>query len=339
MKAKLLGGLLGVLILSMFIGGCGPKLKDGEQYKPGEKIVIKFSHVVAEDTPKGMAAIKFAELAAKRTGGRVEVQVFPNSDLYTDGEEMKALKDGSVQMIAPSTSKLGHLFPRWQVFDIPYMFNTPEEIHRVMEGKVGRMLYEDFAGEGIIPVAFWDNGFKQMLNSVRPLKTVEDFNGLTFRIMMNSRILEEQFKGLGAIPVPMRFDEVNTALVNKTIAGQENTMSNVWSKEFYKYQPYITISNHGFMGYAVLVKEDFWRGLPVDVRETLEDVIREVTVWEREQAGILNERDLNRVKNAPGVYIHILSLREREEWKNGMGDIRNHALQIIGYGILNELGY
>ncbi|MCL6478480.1 MAG: TRAP transporter substrate-binding protein [Peptococcaceae bacterium] len=328
---------LAAFLIPFLLWGCGDRVVDREQVNPDEKIVIKFSHVVAEDTPKGLAARKFAELAAKKTGGRVEVQVFPNSTLYADGEEMKALRSGSVHIIAPSTSKLGDLFPRWQIFDVPFVFESIDDIHRAMNGNVGKALYADLEKGGIYPLAFWDNGFKQISNRVRPLVHPSDFKGLTFRIMINSAVLEEQFKLLGAIPVQMRFNEVYTALSSHTVDGQENTMSNIVSQKFYESQPYLTISNHGFLGYTVMADQKFWQGLPQDIRAKLEEAMDEVTRWEREQARLINERDMKTLLESKEVKVHFLTAEERKEWKKALAGLDAKLAEIAGPQLVSEI--
>lgn len=329
--------LLFIIFILALLPGCGEKLVDREQVNPGEKIVLKFSHVVAEDTPKGLAARRFADLAGKRTGGRVEVQVFPNSSLYADGEEMKALKSGAVQIIAPSTSKLGDMFPRWQVFDMPYAFNNAAEIHRAMNGNAGKTLYGDLEKGGIYPLAFWDNDFKQISNRVRPLVHPSDFIGLTFRIMINSTILEEQYRLLGAVPSQMRFNEVYSALSSHLVDGHENTMSNIVTHKFYESQPYLTVSNHGFMGYVVMADKNFWMSLPPDIRSTLEEIMNEVTEWEREQAKIINERDMKALMDSGKVKIHIQTPEEKEEFKRALKGLDKKMAEILGPQLFNDI--
>ncbi len=336
-KIKLLK-LCCLLVFLIILCGCGSRVADNEQVKPGEKIVLKFSHVVAEDTPKGLAARKFAELLEKRTGGRVEVQVFPNSTLYADGEEMTALRDGSVHIIAPSTSKLGDLFPRWQIFDVPYVFKDSNDVHMAMQGEIGKALYGDLEQGGIYPLAFWDNGFKQISNRIRPLVHPSDFRDLTFRVMMNSTILKEQFRCMGAIPIQMRFHEVYGALSSHAVDGQENTMSNISSQKFYESQPYLTVSNHAFMGYVVMMDKKFWQDLPPDIRVTIGEVMKEVTLWETQQAEIINQRDMKTIEESGKVNIHVQTPGEREEWKNSLKDLYIKLPNIVGPQLVNELG-
>ena len=334
---KLLKLALAALIILTALSGCTEELNDREQVNPNEKIIIKFSHVVSEDTPKGLAAKRFADLVNLRTGGRVEVQVFPNSTLYRDGEEMQALLSGAVQIIAPSTSKLGDMFPRWQIFDMPYAFENFADINRSMNGKIGWSLNEDLEKGGIQPLAFWYNGFKQVTNRERPIIHTGDFKNLRFRIMINSKILEEQFVRLGAIPIKMQFNEVYEALTSSTIDGQENTISNIVSQKFYETQPYLTVSNHGFLGYSVITSRDFWNELPPEVRTVIQETMQEVSQWEMEQASIINDRDMKKLRDSGKTDIHVQTPAEREEWEKALKNIDEILVEIAGPELAGEI--
>lgn len=326
-----------IALLALLLAGCDRRGPDGEQVNPREKIIIKFSHVVADDTPKGQAARRFARLVEERTKGRVEVQVFPNSTLYKDGEELDALMDGRVQMIAPSTSKLGSLAPQWQLLDLPYLFESEEEVHRVLDGEIGKRLFATLEGYNIHTLAFWDNGFKQMTNSKRPLVYPEDFRGLTFRVMINSSVLEEQFRLLGASAVQLPFNDVYQALAGGQVDGQENTMSNIYSQRFYQVQPYLTVSNHGFIGYVVLTNTGFWQSLPPDVRRVIEEAMAEVTAWEREQAARLNEENFQQVKESGQVKIHVQTAEEKARWQEALAPLYQKFRSMPGGELLDEV--
>lgn len=322
-----------VFLLNLFTG-CGERVEDSEQVSPEEKIVIKFSHVVAENTPKGLAAQRFAALVKERSKGRIEVQVFPNSTLYKDGEEIEALQAGTVQIIAPTTSKLSGLFPQWQVFDLPYAFRDEDTVHEAMNGHIGKQLYQGLSQHKMKALAFWDNSFKQMTNSQRPLIHPVDFTGLTFRVMINSNVLKRQFEKLNACPVEVSFDDLYRALESHSVDGEENTMSNISSKNLYKVQPHLTISNHGYMGYVVITNADFWSGLPEDVQSLLEETLLEVTNWEREQAFKMNQEDLERIISSGIVEVHFQSEAERKEWRETLKPIYDEFKGVIGEDLL-----
>src|SRR5262244_1923121 len=241
-----------------------------------QPIVIKFSHVVALDTPKGKAAEYFKKLAEERTKGRVKVEVYPNSTLYKDGEEMEALQLGSVQMLAPSVAKFGPLGAReFEVFDLPYIFDNFEQLHKVTEGQVGKALFQKLETKGIIGLAFWDNGFKDF-SANKPIKVPADYKGLKMRIQ-SSKVLGDEIKALGAIPQVMAFSEVDVSLQTKVVDGTENPPSNLYTQKMHEVQKYLTLSDHGYLGYAVIVNKKFWEGLPPDIRKTLEGAMADAT--------------------------------------------------------------
>lgn len=242
----------------------------------GQPIIIKFTHVVAPDTPKGKAADRFAQLAAAKTGGAVKVEVYPNSQLYKDKEELEALQLGSVQMAAPSLAKFGPLgVKEFEVFDLPYVFPDKTVLKRVVEGPIGASLMEKLKPQGIYGLAFWDNGFKQMTAN-RPLHLPEDFRGLKMRVQ-SSKVLEAQMRALGAIPQVMAFSEVYQAMQTGVVDGSENTPSNIYTQKFYEVQKDMTISDHGYIGYAVIVNLKFWNDLPPNIRAQLEEAMAEAT--------------------------------------------------------------
>jgi len=328
---------LAVIIFILTCTGCSQRVTDHEQVNPKDKIIIKFSHVVAENTPKGLAAQRFANIVHARTGGRVEVQVFPNSTLYADGEEMEALKSGAVQIIAPHTSKISDMFPKWQIFDLPFAFDNRLEVYAAVDGEIGKKLTKELPEQNLLALAFWDNGFKQMTNDVRPLIRPQDFRGLNFRVMINSNVLKEQFRLLGARPVELPFNCVYKALQTGEVDGQENTMSNIYSKKFYQLQPYLTVSNHGYIGYVVITNKTFWEGLPPDIRNILKDVMAEVTQWERTQAAELNAKNYKQIKNLNCVEIHELTEEEKQVWKNTFKPLYNSFKPVIGEDLINNL--
>jgi len=294
-----------------------------------DPIVIKFSHVVAPDTPKGKAADKFKALAEARTQGRVKVEVFPNSQLYKDHEEMEALQRGAVQMLAPSLSKFGPLGVReFEVFDLPYIFPNKATLYATMDGAVGKNLFAKLEPKGIKGLAYWDNGFKQM-SANRPLHKVADFEGLKMRIQ-SSKVLEAQMKALGANPQVMEFSEVYTGLRQGVVDGTENPVSNLYTQKMHEVQKHLTLSDHGYLGYAVIVNKKFWDGLPADVRKTLEDVIQEVTAYERDIAQKENNEALAKVKTAGTTTVYTLTPQEREAWRQALLPVHQQFESVVG---------
>src|SRR3982751_34469 len=262
-----------------------------------QPIVIKFSHVVAVNTPKGKGAEQFKKLAEERTGGKVKVEVYPNSSLFKDGEEMEALQLGSVQMLAPSVSKFGPLGAReFEVFDVPYVFDNYDELHKVTEGPVGKNLFKKLESKGITGLAYWDNGFKDM-SANKPLRKPEDFRGLKMRIQ-SSKVLDAEMRALGASPQVMAFSEVYQALQTGVVDGTENPPSNLYTQKMYEVQKYLTRSDHGYLGYAVIVNKKFWDGLPPDIRKTLDEAMADATKYADDIAKKENDDALEAVKKS-----------------------------------------
>ena len=248
-----------------------------------DPIVIKFSHVVAPDTPKGRAAEKFKALAEQYTDGKAKVEVYPNSQLYKDKEELEALQLGAVQMLAPSLAKFGPLGAReFEVFDFPCIFSDTASLHAVTQGQIGKDLLAKLDPKGIVGLAYWDNGFK-IFSANKPLKTPADFKGVKMRIQ-SSKVLEAQMRSLGAIPQVMAFSEAYQALQTGVVDGTENPPSNMYTQKMHEVQKNATLSNHGYLGYAVITNKNFWEGLPADVRAGLEKAMAEATEYANEIA-------------------------------------------------------
>src|ERR1700730_15890359 len=253
-----------------------------------QPIVIKFSHVVALDTPKGKGAEQFKKLTEERTKGRVKVEVYPNSQLYKDGEEMEALQLGSVQMLAPSVAKFGPLGVReFEVFDLPYIFETVADLHKVTEGSVGKLLFQKLESKGIAGLAYWDNGFKDF-SANKALKTPGDAKGLKMRIQ-SSKVLDAQIRAIGGIPQVMAFSEVYQALQTGVVDGTENPPSNFYTQKMNEVQKYLTLSNHGYLGYAVIANKKFCDALPADVRSVLETAMKDTTKFANDIAAKEND--------------------------------------------------
>ena len=253
---------------------CSARLSPRWRYRPcrptlKQPIIIKFSHVVANDTPKGKGALKFKELAEKYTNGKVKVEVYPNSQLFKDKEEMDALQLGSVQMLAPSTAKFAPLGAKeFEALDLPWLFKDDASYAKAMKGPVGKWLFKKLEPKGITGLAYWDNGF-HMVSANRPLLMPADFQGLKVRIS-GSKIADRYFRDVGAIPQIMAFSEVYQALQTGVVDGCENTPSNYLTQKFYEVQKDITVSNHAHLQYAVIVNSKFWNGLPADIRGQLD---------------------------------------------------------------------
>ncbi len=301
-----------------------------------QPIVIKFSHVVAVDTPKGHAAEYFKKLAEERTKGRVKVEVYPNSQLYKDKEEMEALQLGAVQMLAPSLAKFGPLGVReFEVFDLPYLFDNYDELHKVTRGPVGASLLKKLEPKGIIGLAYWDNGFKVM-SANKPLRAPQDFRGLKMRIQ-SSKVLDSQMRALGAIPQVMAFSEVYQALQTGVVDGTENPPSNLYTQKMHEVQKYVTVSNHGYLGYAVIVNKKFWEGLPADIRTILEGAMKDATKVADDEAKKDNENALEAVKKSGKSQIITLTDDEKKAWKKALVKVHQEQADRIGKDLIQSI--
>ena len=301
-----------------------------------EPIVIQFSHVVAVDTPKGQAAEYFKKLAEERTNGAVKVEVYPNSQLYKDKEEMEALQLGSVQMLAPSLAKFAPLgVKEFELFDLPFIFDGYDELHKVTTGPVGKKLLDKLSAKGVLGLAYWDNGFKVM-SANKPLRTPNDFKGLKMRIQ-SSKVLDAQMRALGAIPQVMAFSEVYQALQTGVVDGTENPPSNLYTQKMFEVQKYVTLSNHGYLGYAVLVNKKFWEGLPQDIRTQLESALADATQFANDIAKKKNDEDMESVKASGKCEVFTLTPEERAQWKAALIPVHKEMSSRIGAEILQEV--
>nr|WP_295974025.1 DctP family TRAP transporter solute-binding subunit [uncultured Bacillus sp.] len=307
---------------------------DEEQNGLKDQIIIHFSHVVAENTPKGLAAQKFSELVYEKTDGRVKVQVYPNGILYSDNNEVEALKKGKVQMIAPSYTNMTRIVPQWEVLDLPFLFQDYDHIKKVFTGDTGKQLLGYLNEKKMKGLAFWSNGFKQMTSDSRPLIEPEDFEGQTFRIMPGY-VLKRQFSVLGAQTITTSFTEVFSSLEKQMVTGQENTVSNIYSKGLYQYQPYLTLSNHGFLGYAVIVNQEFWDDLPQDIRTQIEEALQEATLWNMEMSIQMNTMQLEDMRAMDHVYIYELPEDAKERWKKRFETLYNEVEGETGQQLIN----
>ena len=299
-------------------------------------IIIKFSHVVAPDTPKGKGAQRFKELAEQRSNGRVRIELYPNSQLYKDKEEMEALQIGSVQMLAPSLAKFGPLgVKEFEVFDLPFIFKDQSAFRAVTDGSVGADLFKKLEPNGIKGLAYWDNGF-HIMSANRPLHHVADFKGLKMRIQ-SSKVLDAQMRALGAIPQVMAFSELYQALQSGVVDGCEGVPSNFYTQKTYEVQKHTTISNHGHLAYAVIVNKKFWDGLPEDIRSTLDGAVRDATTYANAIANTENAQALEKMRASGKTTIYALTPDETYEWKKALMPVHQEMESRLGKSTIDAV--
>ncbi len=301
-----------------------------------EPIVIKFSHVVATDTPKGQAAEYFKKLVEERTKGQVKIQIYPNSQLYKDKEELEALQMGSVQMLAPTTSKFGPMgFKEFEVFDMPYVFMNEDQVHKVTRGPVGNSLMQKLESRGIKGLAFWDNGFR-VFSANKPLKVPADIKGQKIRIN-SSKVNQAIIQSVGALPQTMALSEVYQAMQTGVVDGADGNVSNLYTQKQYEVQKYVVDTRHSYSGYAVVVNKPFWDKLPPDIRTTLESAMRDATVYNDQMA----EKDTNlayeRIKASGKTQVYVPSAAEKAEWVKAMQPAFNDIAPRIGMATINAV--
>jgi len=298
--------------------------------------IIKFSHVVALDTPKGKAAEYFKKLAEERTKGRVKVEVYPNSQLFKDGEEMEALQLGSVHMLAPSLAKFGPLGVReFEVFDLPYIFDDYNELHKVTQGPVGAALFKKLESKGIVGLAYWDNGFKVM-SANKPIRVPADYKGLKMRIQ-SSKVLGDEIKALGGIPQVMAFSEVYQSLQTGVVDGTENPPSNFYTQKMQEVQKYLALTDHGYLGYAVIANKKFWDGLPADIRSALDGAMKDATKFANDIAKKENDDSIEAVRKTGKTQILTLTADEKAAMKKALVVVHKENEARVGKDTIAEV--
>jgi len=322
----------GLLVAFAALVFAGTPLRAGEP----PPIVIKFSHVAAPQAHKSRAAEHFKALAERYTDGRVRIELYPNSQLYKDKEELEALQLGAVQMLAPSVSKFGPLgIKAFEVFDLPYIFAGYDELSKVTEGEIGRELLDRLKSKGLVGLAYWNNGFK-ILSAHSPLYGPDDVLGLKMRIQA-SKVIEAQMWALGALPQALAFSEAYQALSSGVVDGTENTPANMYNQKMYEVQKHATLTNHGYLGYAVISNDKFWSGLPADIRASLERAIAETTPIANKLALEENEQALDEMRQSGKTTFHEPSPAERAAWMAALLPVHDEMASRVGRDLIDRI--
>lgn len=302
----------------------------------GEPIVIKFSHVVAADTAKGKAAELFKKIAEQKTRGAVRIDVFHNSTLYKDKEEIEALQLGAVQMVAPTPGKFGPMgLKEFEALDLPFLFDNFDEEMQVTTGPIGRQLLQKLESRGVTGLAFWNNGFKQLASN-KPVRKVDDFKGQKLRIV-SSKVVEAQMRSVSAIPQVMAFGDLYTALQTGVVDGHENPTNVIYPSKMYEVQKYLTISDHSYHGYAVITNQKFWKGLPPDIRTQLEAALAETTDWFHKATIKESQEGLDAIAKSGKTQIIRLTAEERLGWKKAMIKTHTEMADRVGRPFLESI--
>lgn len=311
--------------------GCG---NEGSQdvYK------VKFAHVVSANTPKGQAADFFAKRVDELSNGKIKVEVFPSAQLVDDDKVFQELTRNNVQMAAPSFSKFTPIAKEFNIWDVPFLFRDTEHLHKVMDGEVGQILKDIISARGIVALDYWDAGFKQFSTNKKPIILPEDAKGQKMRIM-SSKVLEEQTKALGAIPQVLPFGEVYSALSTGVVDAAENPLSNLYNSKFYEVQDSITLSNHGYLGYLVVVSDGFWKQLPDDLKTIFLQALQEATAFEREESAKEEKVLLQKLQDDDSTKTQIYTLTDEqlELWQQEMKAIYPKFYDLVGEDLITKV--
>ncbi|MGY4676129.1 TRAP transporter substrate-binding protein [Pasteurella sp. P03HT] len=297
-----------------------------------DPIVIKFSHVVANETPKGQGALMFQKLVEERLAGKVKVEVYPNSSLYGDGKEMEALLLNNVQMLAPSLAKFDKYTKKIQIFDLPFLFDDIEAVQRFEQSEAGKSLLKSMEDKGITGLGYWNNDLKQ-LSANKELREPKDARGLKFRVQ-NSEVLDAQFKALKAVPRKMAFGEMYQGLQTGVVNGAENPYSNIYSQKIHEVQKFITESNHGLLSYMVIVNTNFWNSVPEDIRAELSKILDEVSVEVNKKSHDLNLADKQKIIDSKASTVITLTPEQREKWRDAVRPVWKQFEGEIGADLI-----
>lgn len=300
------------------------------------RLLIRFAHVVAEDTPKGLMAQRFKELVEQRSGGDIVVEVYARARLYGDRDEMEALQIGAVEMLAPSLSKFGRVgFPEFELFDLPFLFNNKQDVMRITEGPVGAKLLTALGRQHLVGLGYLNNGFKQM-SANRPLLTPADFKGLRMRVQ-TSRVIASQMRALGAYPVALPFSETSTALSHGVVQGTENPLSNFWTQNMHRHQTDLSLTDHGYLGYAIVTSERFWKSLSEAQRTLINRALREAIDHGNHVADAENDKALQALREAGGTRIQTPTPAQRAQLRLAVQPVYEQLKSRIGPGWLNDV--
>jgi C4-dicarboxylate-binding protein DctP len=310
-----------VLAMTLSAGAVAAACDDGE-------IVIKLSHVTNTDKhPKGIAASLLEQRVNDEMNGKACMEVFPQSTLYNDDQVLEALLQGDVQMAAPSLSKFEQFTKQFRIFDLPFMFKNIDAVDEFQNSETGQAMKESMTRRGLLGLAFWHNGMKQM-SANTPLNLPTDADGLKFRVQ-NSDVLKAQMAAMGGSPQPMAFSEVYGALQTGVVDGQENTWSNIYGQKFFEVQDGVTETNHGIIDYMLVTSTDWFESLPDDVRTQLSTIVAEVTEARNAESTNVNADAKAAILDAGGV-VRELDAAGRDAWVAAMKPVWSEFTADVG---------
>lgn len=299
-------------------------------------ILLRFSHVVTPDTPKGLVAQRLKELVEKRSEGHIRVEIYPNATLYGDHDEIEALQIGAIEMLAPSLSKFGRLgLYEFELFDLPFLFNDTQEALTITQGAIGERLLQKLQQQHLIGLGYLTNGLRQM-SANRPLLQPSDFVGLRMRIQA-SRVISSQMRALGAYPVILPFSETRKALSKGVVDGTENAASNFWTQNMHTVQSDLSLTNHSFQGYVVITSERFWHSLSSAHQTIIREALTDALAYGDKIADAQNLAALAAIASSGYTRVHTLTPEQRAQLRLAMQPVYEQLSRTIGPHWINSV--
>lgn len=296
---------------------------------------FRFAHILKTDTPAHRAAERMAELVAERSNGRIEINIHPAGELGTDTEIIEQIQFNSVQIGFPPTAVLGQFEPRMQLLDLPFIFPTPEDAYTVLDGEIGQELLASLEDKGFKGLVYWESGFKQMTSNKRPILELADLGGMAVRTM-DSPLLVQQYRTWGANPLPISFAETYTALQQGVADAQENPLVSIYQMRFFEVQDHLTLSNHAYLGYALIMNKDAWDGLPEDLQEVVATAAQEARDWQREESRRFDEELLGKLGET-GIEIHQLPDEGRQKFIEASRSVHEAFADVVTPELLQRV--
>jgi len=296
---------------------------------------LKLAHVAPEAEPYAIAAQKFAELVKAATNGNVTIDLFPNSVLGSSRELIEGLQIGTVDATLSTAAVLGNFIPQSQVIELPFMFKSREHVYEVVDGPLAKDIYKGDEAKGLKVISTWENGFRQVTNSVRPIVTPADMKGIKIRVM-ESQMYIDLFKALGANPTPMARGEVFTALQQKTVDAQDNPMGQIYTSRFYEVQKYVSLTGHSYSPEVLIFSLDTWKKLPREYQAAIEKAAVEARDFNRKLSA---EKDAEYVKlvKEKGMQVTALTPTQIAAFSKLMGPVWEKYYTIIGKDLIDKV--
>ncbi|MDR3591807.1 MAG: TRAP transporter substrate-binding protein [Negativicutes bacterium] len=334
MSKKLIALLTVMVLAALAAAGCGGSSQNTAQ-QPAAKKIIKVSIGLNEDSHEYQGLKKFKEVVEAKTNGRYEVQMYANAQLGDDVKATESLRAGTLEMTAPSTSPLTGMSKELGVFDLPFLFPNPEVAYKVMDGPVGQKILDSLQSKGLVGLAYWDNGFRHVTNSVREIKMPADAKGLKIRTMQNPMHLEA-WKALGANPTPMPFSEVFTAMQQKTIDGQENPIPTIYLQKFQEVQKYCTLSGHVYTPFILLMSKKTWDALPKDDQKIFQEAAYTARDYERQVSADMNKSQITKLREA-GMTVTELTPEQLKAFQDAVQPVYDKFSDQIGKQLIDDV--